>query len=316
MSDLGTYPSGTPNDLPNARPAWFGPLLVLLGGVCIGLAPIALREGLDDLGPQAVAMWRFFFAIPILFVLVLLIHKRLPVRPNKFIFIAGSFFALNIAFWHWSLTITTVSNATFVVSLGNLFAGFVAWFLLKNKPHMLWFFAVVVALIGAAALTQGGGSGAKGVLQGDLLAVVAAVFVSFYVVVAKVARRSISGIEAIFWLTCVELFVFVFVVGLSGEAYFPESLQGFKIPIFLAIFAQVVGQGLIITGLGTTPAAIAGVLVVAQPVVASAIAWGRFDEPMTFLQIGGGVLILIAMYLANRRPLSKISTDESALGAS
>ena len=108
---------------------WRGPLLVLLGGICLGFAPIALREGVspDMLGPQAVAMWRFIFAIPILFVLVLLIHKRLPVRPNKYIVLAGTFFALNIAFWHWALVTTTVSNATFVVGLGNLFAGFVAW---------------------------------------------------------------------------------------------------------------------------------------------------------------------------------------------
>lgn len=284
---------------------WSGPLLVLLGGICIGFAPIALREGLADLGPQAVAMWRFVFAIPVLFVLVLIIQKRLPVRPNKYIMLGGIFFALNIAFWHWSLTITTVSNSTFVVGLGNLFAGFVAWIILKDRPNGLWFLAVILAVLGAAALTQGGGAGGKGVLRGDLLAVVAAFFVSFYLVFAKVARRSISGIEAIFWLTCVELVVLAIVVGVSGESYLPQNLSGFKVPLFLALVVQVAGQGLIITGLGNTPAAIAGVLVVVQPVVASAVAWGRFDEPMTALQIGGGVLILIAMYVANRRPKAK-----------
>ncbi len=287
--------------------SWSGPLLVLLGGICIGFAPIALREGVspDMLGPQAVAMWRFLFAIPILFVLVLIIQKRLPVRPNRFIFLAGTFFALNITFWHWALVTTTVSNATFLVSLGNLFAGFTAWMFLKNKPHKMWFLAVFVALIGAAALTQGGGEGGKGVLGGDLLAVIAAVFVSFYLVCSKVARRSISGIEAIFWLTVVEFLVFILVVGVSGETYlpknFPESYSGFYAPLFLALVAQVLGQGLIIAGLGTTPAAVAGVLVVVQPVVATAIAWGRYDEPLVALQIAGGVLILIAMWLASLR---------------
>ena len=286
---------------------WTGPLLVLLGGICLGFAPIALREGVspDMLGPQAVAMWRFIFAIPMLFILVLLIHKRLPVRPNKYIVFAGTFFALNIAFWHWALVTTTVSNATFVVGLGNLFAGFTAWMILKDRPHGLWFIAVFIALIGAAALTQGGGDGGKGVLRGDLLAVVAAVFVSFYLVFAKVARRSISGIEAIFWLTCVELLVITSVVVISGENFMPQNINvdysGFYAPLFLALVVQVAGQGMIITGLGHTPAAVAGVLVVAQPVVASAVAWGRFDEPMTALQIAGGVLILLAMYLANRR---------------
>ena len=35
-----------------------GPLMVLAGGICIGFAPIGLRLGLDDLGPQAIAFWR------------------------------------------------------------------------------------------------------------------------------------------------------------------------------------------------------------------------------------------------------------------
>ncbi len=287
---------------------WVGPFLVLLGGICIGFAPIALRDGVspDMLGPQGVAMWRFIFAIPILFILVLLIQKRLPVRPTKFIVLAGVFFALNIAFWHWALVTTTVSNATFVVSLGNLFAGLTAWVFLKDKPHGYWFLAVVIALLGAGALTQGGGADDKGVLSGDLLAVIAAVFVSFYLVCSKVARRTMSGIEAIFWLTCVELIVMTVIVGLSPEETFlprnlPENYSGFYAPLFLALVVQVAGQGLIITGLGSTPAAVAGVLVVVQPVVATAIAWGRYDEPLTIFQIGGGVLILIAMGLASKR---------------
>lgn len=291
-----------------ARKSPAGPLMVLLGGICIGFAPIALREGVspDRLGPQAVAMWRFIFAIPVLFALVLIIQKRLPVRPNKFIALAGTFFAANIAFWHWSLVTTTVSNATFVVGLGNLFVGFTAWLFLKDRPHGYWFFAVIIALIGAAALTQGGGDSGKGVLRGDLLAVIAAVFVSLYVVCSKVARRTISGIEAIFWLTCVEFIVIAIIVGLSPEETFlPRNLSqdysGFYAPLFLALVVQVLGQGLIITGLGGTPAAVAGVLVVVQPVVATAIAWGRYDESLTLFQIGGGVMILFAMWLASRK---------------
>lgn len=293
-----------------AKNNWLGPLMVLMGGICIGFAPIALREGVseDTLGPQAVAMWRFIFAIPILFLLVLLIQKRLPARPNRFVVLAGTFFALNIAFWHWSLVSTTVANATFIVSLGNLFVGFTAWIFLKDRPHGLWFIAVVLALIGAAALTQGGGISDKGNIEGDVLAIIAAVFVSLYVVCSKVARRRLSGIEAIFWLTCVELIVITIVVAASAESFLPKNIDvtynGFYAPLFLAIVVQVVGQGLIITGLGSTPAAVAGVLVVVQPVVATAIAWGRYDELLTGLQIGGGALILVAMWLAAQRKTS------------
>ena len=41
--------------------------------------------------------------------------------------------------------------------------------------------------------------------------------------------------------------------------------------------------------------------------MASAVAWGRFDEPMTILQIGGGILILLAIVLSQLKSKQKTS---------
>ena len=41
-----------------ARREWLGVLMLVGGAVAIGFAPIGLRLGLDDLGPQAIAFWR------------------------------------------------------------------------------------------------------------------------------------------------------------------------------------------------------------------------------------------------------------------
>jgi len=165
------------------KPVWFGPLLVLSGGICIGFAPIGLRFGLDDLGPQAIAFWRYVFAAPILFLLVVLVQRRLPARPNPYVIIAGICFALDIALWHWALTFTSVANSTFIVNLGNIGVGFTAWLFLKERPSMLWGVAVLIAIAGAAALSLGGSAGAgegrEFALRGDLLALGAAVLVSF-----------------------------------------------------------------------------------------------------------------------------------------
>ena len=72
----------TPANAPPPENRWLGPLLVLCGGIAIGFAPIGLRMGVrlgeDGLGPQAIAFWRYVFATPMVLVLVLLVHKRLP----------------------------------------------------------------------------------------------------------------------------------------------------------------------------------------------------------------------------------------------
>lgn len=298
----------TQNEQIPSEKRWIGPLLVLLGGLSIGFAPIGLRLGLDTMGPQAIAFWRYVFATPMVFALVFLVYRRAPVRPNKFVIMAGTFFALDIALWHWALTMTTVANSTFIVNLGNIFVGFLAWFFLKEHLTVNWVIAVFVALIGALLLTQGGvwsaatgdigaGGGPKA-LYGDILAVGAAILVSGYMLCTKIARRDIGGLDVLFWVTFTEMIVQGGVTLVSGEAFIPAESAGWRMPLMLAIIVQCLGQGLIITGLGRTPAAIAGVLVLIQPVTAAAISWQIFDESLVPLQILGGGLILVGVILS------------------
>ena len=287
----------TPISAPAAR-HWVGPLMMLCGGIAIGFAPIDLRLGLDDLGPQAIAFWRYVFAAPVLFLLVLGIQKRLPSKPNMFIVIGGTCFALDIGLWHWGLTLTSVSNATFIVNLGNVGVGFAAWFFLKERPTPVWFIAVILAMAGAAALSLGAAGGGSGNIRGDLLSLAAAVLVSGYLLASKLARRTMSGIDAVFWLTCVEIIVAGMMVMTFREDFLPAHISGFLAPFILGVGIHVIGQGLIITGLGITPTSVAGVLILIQPVVAAAVSWQLFNEPLTSIQAAGSALILFAVWLA------------------
>ncbi len=282
-----------------------GPLMVLAGGICIGFAPIGLRLGLDDLGPQAIAFWRYIFALPVLFGLVLLTGKRLPPKPNLFIIIAGACFAFDMALWHTALTYTSVSNATFLVNLGNVCVGIAAWLVLRERPTAIWFAAALIAIGGAAALSLGGAAREPSAIGGDLLALGAACFVACYMLFSKLARRTLSGLHAIFWLTVVEAVVAALLMLATGQDFLPATLAGFAAPLGLALLVQVAGQGLIITGLGRTPAALAGVLVLIQPVVAAAVSWQLFNEPLTALQAAGGGAVLLAVWLAQQKPKAR-----------
>ena len=308
------------SDTANSR-AWLGPLLLLLGGLCIGLAPIGLRMGLDTLGPQAIAFWRYTFAIPMLFVLLIGIERRMPKKITPLIVLAGTLFALDIALWHWALTMTTVANATFIVNMGNVCVGFVAWLVLKERPKPIWFVAVAVAVAGAAALSQGGGANGQADIRGDLLAVAAAIMVAGYMLFSKMSRNKLGAMDVIFWLTVVEAVVAGMVVLASGERFIPETPQGFAAPLFLALVAQVGGQGLIIAGLGRTPAAVAGIIVLIQPVFAAGLSWQLFGESLTVLQGGGAALILLGIWLSQggvkrrRQSAAKPSHEEVTTSA-
>ena len=308
MTDIATKVPATD------EPSWIGPVILLMGGISIGFAPILLRYGVGDgsedmLGPQAVAFWRFLLAIPMLLALNYAINRRLPHRPGKFAILAGIFFGIDIGLWHWGLTLTTVANATFLVGLGNLLAGLAAWIIMKDRPTPIWALAAAIALVGAALLSLGGPTDetAKTDLRGDALSFAAAVFVSIYIVCAKLARRTMNALNVLFWATVAETIVAAGMVGVSNivpampaESLLPANASALLAPFLLAIVVQMMGQGLIIFGLGKTSAAIAGVMVVIQPVTAAGLAWVLFEEPLFAFQILGAGLILSGVFIAGR----------------
>lgn len=310
---------------PQNEPEWIGPAILLLGGICIGFAPILLRYGVGDggnstLGPQAVAFWRFLFAVPMLLIANFVVNGRLPQFPNRFAILAGAFFAIDIGLWHWGLTLTTVANATFLVGLGNLLVGLTAWMIMNERPTPMWAVAATVALIGAALLSLGGPADetARTDIKGDALSFAAAIFVSIYIVCAKLARRSMKAIEVLFWATVTEVIVSAILVGgsklipaMPTETIVPAGLAALYAPFLLAVVVQCLGQGLIIFGLGKTPAAVAGVMVVIQPVTAAALAWHLFDEPLFTLQVLGAGLILAGVFIAARYGARKGMTAPS-----
>ena len=286
----------------DARSQLIGVAILLLGGVLIGLAPIGLRFAVaDGLTAQTTAFWRFLLTLPVL-LLVFAVRQRVPHKPNKWAILAGVFFALDIGFWHLALTITSVANATFIVNVGNIGVGFLAWIFLKDRPTIFWGLAILLALVGAYLLSSGASkAGGTGGFHGDVLALVAAVFVSFYMLFASLARRSLGALDVLFWATLAEMVVAAIMSLAFGDPLLPPDLGALSVPLFLAVFVQIGGQGCIIYGVGRAPAAIAGVMLLVQPVTAGMISWFLFGETLSPIQLSGAGLILIGIVVAQLR---------------
>jgi drug/metabolite transporter (DMT)-like permease len=80
----------------------------------------------------------------------------------------------------------------------------------------------------------------------------------------------------------------------------PRSAGGWWILIGLALISHAAGQGLIAYALAHLPAAFSSVSLLFQPVMAAIFAWILLAEPLVPLQIAGGVIVLVAIYLARR----------------
>lgn len=272
--------------------------MLICGAIAIGFAPIGLR--LSAFEPQATGFWRFTFALPLMAGVIYAQGGRIG-RPSKMALLAGTFFGLDIAFWHASLVMTSVANATFLVNLGNASVGLIAWVALGEKPARIWLVALAIALAGAFLLSGGAADTGATALTGDALALIAAVMVGLYLFFAKIARRDTGAMQVLFWSTAATLAVMAVACGVKGEALIPPSPDWFIWPLALAVVAHVIGQGLIVAGVGATPAALAGLLLLIQPVTGAMIAWPLFGEALTQIQLAGCALVLVGVWLAGRR---------------
>ena len=106
---------------------------LVFGAVAIGFAPIFVR--LTETGPVAAGFWRLALALPLLapFAFGAPDGGRAG-PPDRAILLAGVFFACDLAFWHYSIVLTSVANATVLANLTPIVVTVAGWWLFRERP--------------------------------------------------------------------------------------------------------------------------------------------------------------------------------------
>src|SRR5262245_40360078 len=275
------------------------------GATCIARSPVWVRVA--DVGPTASAFWRVALALPLLWVLFFsakTTEKKVRV-PSLPLLLAGLAFAGDLAFWHWSIQFTSVANSTLLANLASIFVTLAAWVLWRQKPTPIFLAGLVAALIGVALLVRvsldGFSSGSPRALLGDALGVVTAMFYAWYLLSVKGVRdRGIATLQLMAVTTTITAIILLPVALVSEEALLPAGVEGWLKLLGLAWISHSAGQGLIAYALAHLPAAFSAVALLFQPVMAALFAWLLLAEPVTGLQMAGGAIVLVGIYLAHR----------------
>src|SRR2546426_6137469 len=128
-----------------------------------------------------------------------------------------------------------------------------------------------------------------------------AVFYAGYLLAVKGLRDRGERTLHVMAVTSTISAVFLFPVALaSGEQMLPSSLLGWRYLLGLALVSHAAGQGLIAYALAHLRAAFSSVSLLFQPVMAAFFAWVLLGEALVPLQIAGGIVVLIGIYLARR----------------
>jgi len=270
---------------------------VLLAGACIiGLAPILVR--LAYAGPAAVGMWRMLFALPLL----ALIARRGSGgvgAPNWILALAGAAFALDLAFWHYGIALTSVAKATVLSNLTPVIVTGVAWLVFRERIRPLFLAAVVLAVGGASFMSLARDPGLSGVNPplGDAFSAMTAVWYALYFLAVQRARTTSGAGQVMFWSSLTATPLLLVAALMLGERLFPVTIGGWAACVGLGVM-HATGQGAIAWALGRLPASVTSVVVLVQPVVAGVLGWILFAEVLGPGQLAGAIIALTGVILA------------------
>ncbi len=289
--------------LPKQKLALFA---LLAGAIGISLASIFVR--LSDVGPSVSAFYRTALAIPLLLILPLFMPAQknaealLPKerREGWLLVLAGVFFAIDLVFWHWSIMLTSVANATLFPNLAPVIVTIAAWMLFDEKITKGLLLGLFIALIGAALIAANSLGRGDSHIIGDLLGVVTAFFYAGYLLTISRLRKSFGVRGIMIWssgVSAILLLAYCLFMGLSMQ---PVSLSGWMVLLGLAAISHVGGQGLITYALAHLPVSFSSVGLLIQPALTALFGYLILFEPVEFWQGVGMVIILLGIFLAKR----------------
>ncbi len=284
--------------------------VALVGGaLAMGVSPVFVRFA--DVGPFASAFWRVALALPLLFGWMWFENRnkgtslRAILHFDHAIWLAGIFFAGDLLFWHLSILNTTIANATFMACLAPVWVILFSGLFIGESVGKNSYFGLAVCLFGAALLIGSSFSAAPERLWGDIYGFITSLFFGLYFLAIRVARRTHKAGALTFMSTLITATLLFFVALISGQSLIPQTLIGIAALFALGFISHSGGQGLLAVALGSLSASFSSLVIFIEAIAAAIFAWMVFNEIMTPLQLAGGALILVGIWVARPSAATK-----------
>jgi len=286
-------------ETPNRHGAW--PYLALLGGImCIAWSALFVRWA--DLPGPASAFYRML--IPALVMVPTWWFDRAPrmsLGTLSIIALGGIFFGLDLAFYNSAILETSAANATLLGNNTPIFVGIFAWLILGRRPSLSFWLGLALAVSGAAVIVSADLARHVTLGSGDVMAVTAAACFAVYLMATERVRATTST-TAFLRLAMISSAVFLLVVNLSLRVPLgvPPGRSWWAL-LGLGLVSQLGGYLALTYALGHLPATVTSVTLLAQGPLTALLAAAFLGEPLTTAQMIGGTLVLLGIFLANRR---------------
>ena len=300
--------------------------IAALIALCVAVVSIAspaifIKFSEREISPYATAFNRFWITALVLGAWNVVRSRRNPAQseataPSPYskavigeLICAGLFLAADLMLWAYSLTQTTIANATLFANLTPIFTCLGSWLVWGRRVDGRFLLGLTIAVIGIGAIGFSDLQASTGRAGGDLIAILAAISFGIYLLFLERLQTHLDSTTIVLWSSAIAAILSLPVVLLGGGSPFPTTLEGWLMAIALALVCQVLGQGLLVHSLEQLSAEFVALFLLLEPVVAAVGAWAFFAEQLSWLSLITFVIVLAGISLALNSP-SAMKHDE------
>ena len=285
-------------------------ILLFVAVFTLSLAPVLIKWSQQYIGLNATIFHRFWIATVILGLWKGV--KSLAFQPQKastpqeaytiydilLLLLTAILISGSQLLFAWSLTETSVANSSLLHNMTPIFATLGGWLLLKHSFNRKFLMGMTLAIVGAITISIQDFQIANDHLIGDSLALLSAVFYGANFLVVEKLRVKFSTISILLWSCFFRTFLTFPLAVFTEDRLFPSSLQGWLPVIFLAIFCQVIGSGILFYSLKQFSSGFASLFLLLEPIIATILAWVIFGEHLSLFNGLAFIVVLVGIYVA------------------
>ena len=278
-------------------------IMIVVGVIGISLSSIFVKY---SAAPSAVtAASRLLWTVILMTPVVLgksSVRKELGRCDKKTVFLSvlsGLFLAIHFVVWFESLHHTSVASSTVIVCTEVIWVSLGYCLFLKGRISAKAVLAILITFIGSILIAYADSESGSH-LYGDVLALLAAIAVAVYMLLGRVVRENTSTTVYTYmvYVACAAILLIVCIV--QGNGLFEYGWSPILMGFLLAVFSTILGHSIFSWCLKYFSPSFVSASKLCEPVVAAVLAAMLFGELPTWLQIAGGILILIGVYYYSR----------------
>jgi drug/metabolite transporter (DMT)-like permease len=299
------------NTAPNQSHLTRGYTIALASAAILSTTAIFIRHLTQTYALPALvlAFWRdVFVTLTLLLVLGLLRPALLRVNRKylRYLVLYGLVLAIFNSLWTLSVALNGAAVSTVLAYCSAGFTALLGWWLLRERLDWAKLLAVAFSLAGCVLVS---GALDPAAWRANLLGILTGIFSGLFYAIYSLMGRSASQRGLNPWATLVYTFgfaaVFLLAFNLLGEGFLPGAITrpedflwlgnawpGWGILFLLAAGPTLAGYGLYNVSLTYLPSSVANLIVTTEPAFTVVIAYFLLGERLTWVQVGGSLLIL------------------------